>query len=248
MTSTEEKKQKGRMSLLHDKETDQDKLTYNEYLKQISKDIQSYKESRAKESVPHLYMKIKREHPLMSAPNIRQKIVRDCSHLWPETTIRNYWPTISKDPMRQEAAKEGHKTRQQKDSLNFSEQNTNEQQQEREEENASTGGTPSWDWEDTHPKTEKHPTEWLVETNRVIARLFQLLTDKPNMPTSNKDIKLDIIKPTRPYIEDLVNGIPKDDRIFLHNWLVYLDHVIRDRIDIIEKADKTAYDTREDMT
>lgn len=236
------------MRLLFDREIEQDKLTYDEYLKQITKDIQEYKESEAKQCVPHLYMKIKREHPLMSTPNIRQKIVRDCKHLWPETTIRHYWPEMSKDPLKSEAAKKGHKNRKKGNSApNVGAENADEHQQEREEENASEGGMASWDYEETHPKTEKSPTDWLVITNRAIARLFSLLTNNPNMPTSNKDIRADIIKPTRPFAEDMITGIPKGDRIYLHNWLVYLDYVIRDRIDIVEKADKTAYDTKEDL-
>ena len=106
----------------------------------------------------------------------------------------------------------------------------------------------SWtlaEYEEEHPTVAESPWEAIGNINRSLARLWTALTKQKNMPTRQDDVMKDYIIPSRERLKDIANGSSKTERVFLFNWLTWIIMATKDCRDVFEKADKTAYDTRE---
>ena len=106
----------------------------------------------------------------------------------------------------------------------------------------------SWtltDYEEEHPEIAESPFEAIGEINRKLSSFWTALTKQKNLPTREDDVMKDYIIPARERLKDISNGSSKIERDFLFNWLTWVIMAAKDCRDVFEKADATAYDTRE---
>jgi hypothetical protein len=235
-------KSKSKLRLLKKKEIE----TLDKSYEEILQEIRDLNEGTAAEYVPKLCVALKRKNPLITAVQIRATVINDlCPSPWTEKTVRGYWPEWLKNPKLVEHGKISRRAQiaSSKSPESYGKLSTDDI--DKEEEQSPVESSPIWEYEDTHPKTEETPFEAIGEINRAIARLWTALTGKKDMAHMEDDIKKEHIIPTRERFKDIVNGSSKVERDFLFNWLTWLNQVIKDRIDIIDKSDETAYDTRE---
>jgi hypothetical protein len=236
---------KQKTKLLKQREIIEDNKTFDEILEEIKQNV----EILATEYIPKLCTALKRQYPLMNGVAIRTKVISAVSKPigpWKESTIRTCWPQWMKNEKKVEHAKQQWQSdsppRGKISKVNFE---TSQDDQDKEEEQTPVSSQTIFEYEETHPKTEETPFQALGEINRAIARLWTALTGNPNMAHMEDNIKKEHIIPTRERFKDIMNGSSKVERDFLFNWLTWLNQVVVDRIDLIEKSDKTAYDTRE---
>lgn len=201
--------------------------------------IAKIKEETAQVGVRRLCNALKREKPDIKPKEIRLRVVhRMCPHIWRENYVRQFWPDWMKNPGAVDAGIAGDQGRTKKSYKNSI-------LQDKDEENEPISSTPMSEYEETHPKTETSPFQTKGEINRAIHTLFGRLTGINHMPHMEDDVKKQYVIETRERAKDIINGISKIERDFLYNWLTWLGMVMDDWTNLLEKADKTAYDTRE---
>jgi hypothetical protein len=108
----------------------------------------------------------------------------------------------------------------------------------------------SWtlaEYEEQHPRIAESPFEVIGEINRKLSSFWTALTKQKNMPTREDNVMKDYIIPARTRLIDMLNGSSKVERDFLFNWLTWIIMAAKDCRDLCEKADATAYDTREEL-
>ena len=238
---------KSKTKLLKQREIREDNRTFEDIVEEIKQNV----EIMAEEYVPKLCTALKRQSPLISAVAIRTRVIQEVGKPigpWKESTIRQFWPNWMKNPKLVAAGQQSGLIREEKRLKSVEAFSTEQRQtddQDRDEEQAPVSSQPIWEYEETHPKTEETPFQAIGEINRAVARLWTALTGNPNMAHMEDNIKKEHVIPTRERFKDIMNGSSKVERDFLFNWLTWLNLVIVDRIDLIEKSDKTAYDTRE---
>ena len=66
------------------------------------------------------------------------------------------------------------------------------------------------------------------------------------MPTHEDDVTKEYIIPARERLKDMANGSSQTERDILFNWLTWIIMASKDCREIIENAEKTAYDTRKE--
>src|SRR5262245_36617356 len=237
---------KGRTKLLKQREIREDNRTFNEIVDEVKQSV----EVMAETYVPLLCTALKRERPLIAGAEIRLRVIKAVAKPngpWKESTIRQWWPEWIKNPKLVEAGKKAVVVSQQSRRMNTLYSSTprheiTQDDMDRDEEQQPVSSQPMWEYEDTHPKTELNPWVEIGEINRAIARLWTGLTGEKNMPHMEDDVRKDFIIPSRERFKDIANGSSKVERDFLFNWLTWLNICIKDRIDLLEKSDKTAYD------
>jgi hypothetical protein len=234
------------MRLLKEKQDIEDNRTFADIVEEIKHNINIM----ATEYIPQLCTALKRENPLIAGVVIRSRVIEAVSKPngpWAESTIRNNWPQWLKNEKMTGAVKQ-----QWKDSpksagrppIANSKIAISQDDLDREEEEDPVSSVSLEEYEETHPTVEENPFEALGKINRAVSNLWTQLTGKQGMPHMEDNIKVDHIAPTRNRFTDIMNGSTKTERDFLFNWLNWLNLVIKDRIDLIEKSDKTAHDTR----
>jgi len=202
---------------------------------ELKESVAAIKEHTAEEYIPRLCNALKKENPELTITQIKVKVEKTvCPDIWRANTVRTYWPQWMKDPHRVDIGILGDQNRIPK---NLGKKTL----LETDSDNPALSWTPE-EYEETHPTKETTPFQSLGEINRAIARLWETLTGEKNMPTSEDDVKKDHLMPTRDRFSDVMNGSSKVERDFLFNWMTWLEMLIKDRIALIEKADKTAYD------
>jgi len=230
-------------------EIQEETKTFEQIAKEIEGNVQrdtkeaiaKIKEQTAEIGVRRLCNALKRDKPDITAKEIRLRVVhRMCPHIWRENYVRQFWPEWMKNPAAIDAGIAGDQGRTKK-----SYKNSILQEQEKEEEQTPVSSQTIWEYEDTHPKTETSPIQAKGDINRAIHTLFGRLTGINHMPHMEDDVKKQYVIDTRERAKDIINGISKIERDFLYNWLTWLGMVMDDWTDLLEKADKTAYDTRE---
>lgn len=233
------KKLKTKTKLLKQKEIEEENRTYEEILQEV----RELNEGTAAEYVPRLCTALKRKNPLISSAAIRATVIRDlCPSPWKEGTVRQYWPNWMVNQEASQRATASNILRAEgKTKTVF----VSPQDQERDEENEPVSSMSMDEYEETHPKTELSPFQIKGDINRAIHTLFGRLTGVNHMPHMEDDVKKQYVIETRERAKDIINGISKIERDFLYNWLTWLGMVMDDWTNLLEKADKTAYDTRE---
>lgn len=237
-------KSKTKLRQLNDKEIQGGKEY--ETFEDVIKELEDALSTSAEKYIPRACTALKRQYPLMSSEAIRLKILKHptISRVWMEGTIRNHWPPWMKNEVRVEAGKKGRASQEYTKMLTKSEQ-ISQNDLDRDAEAMPIQSWTQSEYEETHPTIAESPFQAIGEINRSIARLWTALTKQKNMPTRQDNVMKEYIIPARERLKDIANGSSKIERDFLFNWLTWVDMAIKDCRDIFEKADATAYDTRD---
>lgn len=216
--------------------------------KQIKESISRIKEEGLEDAVHRLCAAAIRDKPEIEPREIRSKVINKlCPHIWSENTIRTVWPEWMKNKTMSEALKASWDTGANIGNTKKSNKNITFSQEEldKEEEETPVKSYTMSEYEETHPEIAESPWEAIGEINRSIARLWTALTKQKNMPTREDDVMKDYVIPARARLQDIASGSSKAERIYLFNWLTWVIMAAKDARDIVEKADKTAYDRDE---
>mgnify|MGYP001375874675 CR=1 FL=1 len=216
--------------------------------RQIEEAISRIKEEGVEDAVKRLCAAAIRDKPDIEPRGIRLKVIDAlCPHIWRENYVRTWWPSWMKNKKSSEsisAAWDANpnmgNTRKNNEIIDFTQDDL-----DREEEQKPVKSYTMTEYEEAHPEIAESPFEAIGEINRAIARLWKALTKRNHMPTREDDVKKQYIIPARDRLKDIINGSSKVERDFLFNWLTWLIMEAKDCRDLIEKADTTAYDTRE---
>jgi hypothetical protein len=82
------------------------------------------------------------------------------------------------------------------------------------------------------------PMELYGDIVRCTGMLWKLLTTCKGIPNKADDVYIEHIKPTRNHWLSILKGLPDAERVHMHNWLVYIEMVVKDRINIADEVDK----------
>jgi hypothetical protein len=96
-------------------------------------------------------------------------------------------------------------------------------------------------------KDKLTPHKLMGQINGGLSKLWKGLTLQEYIPMVDSVIELRKlhIAPSHQFRKDLANAIPKQERVVLDNWLTFVKIAIEDMQDVLGKAERTAFDTRD---
>lgn len=214
--------------------------------KQIKESISRIKEEGLEDAVHRLCAAAIRDKPDIEPREIRLKVINKlCPHIWRENTVRTVWPAWMKNT-KIASTRDATRLAREEEQKMIEISSSTQDDLDREDEQKPVKSYSMSEYEETHPTIAESPFQAIGEINKSIARLWTALTKQKNMPTREDDVMKQYVIPARQRLKDMLNGSSKIERDFLFNWLTWVIMASKDCRDLCEKADKTAYDTRDE--
>lgn len=195
--------------------------------------------------VPQMADALREENPQWTNQEIQDKIYLDCKGIWEEGTIYVSFPSWVHNQKSVATAKKGWETRNERKLQEakklFGRLNENElkplklRHEEEEEEPDEYIGEPMLE---SYGDNEESPLTVYGKINGPMRELFKALTNK-ELPTSTEiDLILEYLKPTREYRKGIFYEIEKDMRTYMYNAMVYTRDALNDTLKILDEIDK----------
>lgn len=194
--------------------------------------------------IPQMAEALKQENPDWTNQEIKDRIETDCYGIWKESTIYKFLPSwvhnekAVKTAVKAWESKNARKVAEVRKNLSrFQEINLQEPTLPilGEEEPDEYIGEPMLE---SYGDNEESPLTVYGKINGPMRELFKALTNK-ELPTSTEiDLILEYLKPTREYRKGIFYEIEKDMRTYMYNAMVYTRDALNDTLKILDEIDK----------